>query len=135
MADRELKFRAWDVRAGQMIEDAITLTSTGGLIYCKVDAGNPFAHFDGLKWMQFTGLKDDHGKEIYEGDILEATCAPTYEFKPYEVRWSDLRASFVCYRPTQPPVNFINLPLQPSNSMENLKVLGNIYENPELLET
>ena len=131
--EREIKFRAWHKGRNEWLHHANHACNILGEMilfggWCNV----PLEELNDVVVMQFTGIKDDHGQEIYEGDILEATYAPTYELKSYEVKWSSLRAAFVCYRPEKPPVNFCNLPLQPSNSMENLKVLGNIYDNPEL---
>lgn len=76
--------------------------------------------------MQFTGLKDKNGKEIYEGDLLY--CKKTSEMFPDEDRWiSDVRyseASFT-YRGDDP--------LEENECLEEMEVIGNIYENPELL--
>lgn len=75
---------------------------------------------------QFTGLLDKNGKKIYEGDILEVNYA--YEESYLEVRfvrgvfaflWNgDLDDEFPCNAPTH----------------EWARVVGNIYDNPELLE-
>ena len=53
MKMREIKFRSWD---GEMM---------GQVLLLKLDKPSPFP------LMQFTGLKDKHGREIYEGDIVE----------------------------------------------------------------
>ena len=69
---------------------------------------------------QYTGLKDKNGKEIYEGDILHLWggeyCQGYYEFNQiFTVK--DLSDSFYL------------------GECENIEVLGNIYENPELLKS
>lgn len=83
--------------------------------------------------MQYTGLKDKNGKEIYEGDILNSmNDNPEYDIWTYKdhknliVKWSEMYASFN------------GLPDYDYNSVysfEHIEIIGNIYENPELLET
>lgn len=71
---------------------------------------------------QFTGLYDKNGKEIYEGDIVQwEECVADYTFvtQKSEVFYSENSASF-----------------EPLNEFSycNFEVIGNIYDNPELLE-
>lgn len=83
--------------------------------------------FDEVKLIQSTGLFDKNGKEIFEGDILD------YKGRKALVRWHGSYASFI-YR-------FVD-ELQKLNAEWNplylaylkCEVIGNIYENPELLE-
>lgn len=70
------------------------------------------------KLMQYTGLKDKNGKEIYEGDIVLAYIGSFDSYKKYEVKLEF---------PICSPLNLINLEHPP-------EVIGNIYENPELIE-
>nr|DAI83794.1 MAG TPA: YopX protein [Caudoviricetes sp.] len=85
------------------------------------------AYLKDVKLMQSTGLKDKNGKEVFEGDILD------YNGRKALVRWHGSYASFI-YR-------FVD-ELQKRNAewkplylaYMKCEIIGNIYENPELLE-
>ena len=69
--------------------------------------------------MQFTGLVDKNGKEIYEGDIFQffnGNNQPVFSC-PSVVEWVESDARFSAWSPR-----------------ENAVIIGNIYENPELLK-
>ncbi len=83
--------------------------------------------FDEITLMQSTGLFDRNGKEIFEGDILD------YKGRKALVRWHGSYASFI-YR-------FVDEPHKQNAEWKPLylaymkcEIIGNIYENPELLE-
>ena len=110
---REIKFRAWDIR--QRIMFGMWVLKN----LCEQDG---FYHAD-LIFMQYTGLKDKNGREIYEGDICQDK-----EDKIYEVRWNNLRARFVYY---YAPEN-AHFTYQINEVQEPMKIIGNLFENPEL---
>lgn len=106
---REIKFRAWDATDKRMLPSAY-----GNIgIFEQLEG----ATYDGeITVMQYTGLKDKNGVEIYEGDI-----ATWYGIKA-QVHWADGHAGF----------------MHGSDSIykryaEQCEVIGNIYENPGLL--
>ncbi len=84
--------------------------------------------------VQYTGLKDKAGKEIYEGDILGMLHARVSNKVYWKVGWTDSRFDL--------PVGFIwgafgmrsNIPQYIHPSVNDLEIIGNIHENPELLE-
>ncbi len=112
---RKLKFRAWDTVNKKMITPFLILHERGLSNYSEVDS------FYDL--MQYTGLKDKNGKEIYEGDILEEE--PGYYF---EVVWSEEWAKFKLQHRTKA----VQYPEW--NRGVNMTVIGNKWDNPELLK-
>lgn len=126
---RELKFRAWDTEAKCYVKDPI-LTDNFGQVYevCE-EASNKrgtclITHKPNVILEQYTGLKDKNGKEIYEGDIVVNTYYDDGEM--YKVLWVDDSVAFGME--SLDDMELYKLPL------ESLEVIGNIHDNPELLE-
>ena len=122
------KFRAWDKRFSEFVEDFFA--SEDGKIYKKsTDTGYGIAisreTSDKVILMQSTGLKDKNGKEIFEGDVVKMSkdvySEPTY----YEV----VRHRGGAYR-LESKQHGCELWLRHTDC----NVVGNIYENKELLD-
>ena len=77
--------------------------------------------------MQSTGLKDSKGKEIYEGDIVKANPNNMGKEK-FTVVWGKKRAGFRLDQKCN--CKYYAVP----NNRKEIEVIGNIYENPELLK-
>jgi len=107
---REIKFRAWQPITMRMLSWEYLLAHQ--TMMCQ------FLDPD-LKFMQYTGMHDKNGKEIYEGDILKSTQ------KNYCLRMQ-VRYDNGCFY----PVGTFNI----LGWSEEWEVIGNIYENPELLK-
>lgn len=131
MQDR-FKFRVWVKDSEEYIEDEAGechIMYNGELICGDwVDDGycGHYDYFndDEVIVEQCTGLKDKNGKLIYEGDIVR-TSYP-YAVKNYEVKWGD------CCWELRKENGFIVLYEKISEALE---VIGNIHENPDLLES
>lgn len=114
---RKIKFRAWDKKAkGWINPDAISITLSGKPMapdetWLKHDLAD-------LVLMQFTGLFDKDGKEIWESDIVR-----DWEGNVYVVAWHG--SAWWLFANEEPTSPFLG-----SNALE---VLGNIYENPGLI--
>jgi uncharacterized phage protein (TIGR01671 family) len=111
---RTIKFRAWDEDGFMFYPDRLDFKDDRITVW----NGNTFGGVGTAiaQLMQFTGLLDKNGKEIYEGDIY-ATLFPNGEWgSPQIVTWNNELAGFG---------------LLPNEICE---IFGNIYENPELLK-
>lgn len=118
---REIKFRAWDTFHKKMCfgyEYAIPFDG-GTVINHK--AGIDFVHQ--LIPMQYTGLLDKEGKEIWEGDILSNSRVNP---RIYLVKWEDFGGRFIG------DSGMITIWAKDFNMLKNI---GNVHQNPELLTT
>lgn len=125
---RELKFRAFDTE-----NKTWTFVTLGDLI-CGACTENGDKPLSGAKqvWEQYTGLKDKNGKEIYEGDVVHYTekIAPN-KSSTYEVYYDQLHAMYAL-SPVDGKIDvgeFYGYIMR-----QQYEVIGNIHENPELLE-
>ena len=123
---REIKFRAWDKENKRWIKCFYPLT--GGIetemsiIGVQGDEDEDLMYPDDVDLIWYTGLKDKNGKEIYEGDII----------KPYFDKW--VKATKVEYIDG----GFFPFVIKDWECTENAsecEVIGNVFENPELLES
>ena len=124
---RTIKFRAWNKEEKEMYYNAeqtydYRCQGKG----CFLENFGSVLKDERLEVMQYTGLKDKKGKEIYEGDIV----------KVEKIDWA-----YIYYDEDRmawgiKPINefYFDSPLLSENADLELKVIGNIYENPELLE-
>lgn len=127
---RDIKFRAWDKAEKRMVlpENAI-----GWKIHFSgsVDYKGSWATGD-LILMQYTGLKDKNGKEIYEGDVVVGEKG-NYQCRVQGVvKYGGLAFAYV--GKTDEGENWFDTITSPTWTTDSrIKVIGNIHENPELL--
>lgn len=126
-AGRKIKFRAWDEQRKTMyngealdVYDYLVAGLSNGAMF--IAAYDP--EWRELPIMQFTGLRDKNDKEIYEGDIVKFlyNSTPQTEYKG-TVKWDNDGLSW----------SFSGLLIEPT-PRKTMEIIGNIYENPELLE-
>lgn len=136
--NREIKFRAWDKEYNEMqkVRDIYFDTKTGELEYF-ISKGT-FATHNGTiethKLMQYTGLKDKNDVEIYEGDIVRVTLR-NYETFVSSVKWfgDEGYPAFDLHQVNEVFYFNSNILSTVMNDCSKVEVIGNIYENPELL--
>lgn len=134
---REIKFKAWN---GEQLRDVNTIGWTNGELDWIVTSKNHGPIDEDIKLMQYTGKKDKNGVEIYEGDILTSENYPFQDEGKYNyhgiVEWAD-EVTAICI--TKRLVNKSKRGISDGiadiiEDTEKFQVIGNIYENPELLE-
>jgi len=123
---REIKFRAWDLKTKKM-HTAENINFCGRKIVTV--QYNPVKKIclDSAILMQYTGVKDKNGVKIYEGDVIRGHTG-RYQVDCV-VRWSRGNCGFIA-EPTIMDRTY--LCLNPG-STKSYEVIGNIYENPELV--
>ena len=131
--NRKIKFRAWDSVHNKMIYikdivscgysnefDIYELYFEENGLKCRGykeyddDFGGGIADETDLPIMEYTGLKDKNGVEIYEGDLLKS-----YYEKPGIIKWNDEVGAF----------QVKGIPSQTMKRCHEMKVIGNIYES------
>lgn len=116
---REIKFRAWD---GIDMLEVTELAIQRRLIFWKFGQGNTI-RFDEIELMQYTGLKDENGVEIYFDDLTKINN------KIYRVVKLFGAVAFVCPKTG----DFWNYACNLATSKFG-ELVGNVYENHELLK-
>ncbi|MEH6944389.1 YopX family protein [Bacillus sp. JJ722] len=140
-----IKVRAWDNVKNRMYyvgeeEDVVFSFDSNGIVATDItEDEEEFKTLHHLKYMQFTGLTDKNGNEIYEGDIdsdgrnLSVICyiekygaycavpSDLYLHEDYEDKVT-YEYGYDCYFHNATPERYLN-------------IIGNIYENPELIQT
>lgn len=131
----KFKFRVWDNFFKQMyyfdFENNIEVRS--GHLWITHEEGAVSSKSPSVKIMQYTGLEDKNGREIYEGDILKDTNNAIY-YVDFIRGCFYLRTNYKSF----PHLGWTEwLPMCEIDRLAipvEFEIIGNIYENPELLE-
>ncbi len=115
--NRELRVKAWRTKAKVMspvwtMLDVITFSGAAGGL----------ANSDEVIWLQLVGLRDSEGKEVCEGDIVSG-----FDGLVGVIKWSNEDAAFVFSSKTGGAMLC-------QQYLDNFEIIGNIYQNPELIK-
>ena len=142
---REIKFRAWDKIEKKMLSWKSLCSQVSNLLN-RINGGSNW------KYLQYTGLKDKNGVEIYEGDVIMENVHYFVDcFKDASILGTDKNGNRTYKRIEKKPMH-IFLDAKKGWSLRsdtynykspfwvkddvffnNIEVIGNIYENPELI--
>ena len=137
---REYKFRVWDTENKEMLkvqELDFEDTFYGGRLSIRTDQYNDYFDIEDMILMQYTGLKDKNGKEIYEGDIVKVKLYKGEEEKYFIGKVEYFGSNFIVDADNNSEYHIYDLDgfgIDYRYHLEDCEVIGNIYDNPELLE-
>lgn len=123
---REFKFRAWHKDLKIMSTNVFNINNPDSFKAPLFEVEEPsVAVADGIIWMQYTGLLDKNGKEIYEGDIVSFFSLLNNNKLPEDEDIGEIVFGCTAF--------WIRGIAMSSFMPEQITIIGNIYENPQLL--
>lgn len=126
---RNIKFRCWDIYNKEML-DVEELNYEYGEPAIRTNMYNDYFGPKEMILMQYTGLKDKNGKEIYEEDIVKVNDEIIVK-----VIWDNNYLGYFLYANEENSIDSFENGEQPLyDYFGSIEVIGNIYENKELLE-
>lgn len=120
---KNIIFRAWD---GKVMHQNVVIVDEVAYkrgYFANIFGPNAKAGIP----MQYTGLNDKHGEDIFEGDILKNVLNPLADVKPYAIAWDNNGGCWYWYDAIASDPFFQSI-------AGDCEIIGNIYENPEVIQ-
>ncbi|MGC2982438.1 YopX family protein [Enterococcus faecalis] len=130
------KFRAWDKNTNDMVDVKTIDLEKDGSIGCIVDYNGINLDVSECVLMQYTGLKDKNGVEIFEGDVVKVTDGESEEDSYISIVKNYSNEGYPAFDIEYPPTYHYDsnvLSAIMCNVFETIEVIGNIYEDGDLL--
>jgi len=125
---REILFRAWDKKLNIMWEGIALTKLLSYLIFQSCPNADAYMalknHFKDIEWLEFTSLLDKNGKKIFEGDIFENQSGRGI------IEWWP---EHCCFGARKVGTEEMFVITSKGNTFAT-EVIGNIYENPEMVK-
>ena len=139
---REIRFKIWDKTRNKMLTSncgAFLLTQEGNAVFHQ-NGNNPLeALIEQIDYevLMYTGLKDKNGTEIYEGEIVTYSVKGFKKINKTVMTFNEEHGAYLfgIYEGVKMPCGKkTRMNKYTRKSVNNVEVIGNIYENPELLK-
>ena len=143
---KELKFRAFH-KSSKIMFDVVQIDFINKFVfsYERIRSMSKYPYFDTVSYlssecelMQFTGLKDVDGKDIFEGDVVEVEFDDYYSNNSFTIDEDSTHKGEIVFEFFGYYIKFPDMCFMSINDIAdyefNIKILGNIHQNPELLE-
>lgn len=136
---REIKYKAYHKKKGLLV-DVLSIDFENNMVTLKTETDSDeeyywwssTCHLDEVVLMQYTGLKDRNGREIYEGDIVQSNNSV---WGSSSIRGNDIQhISRVIFKDGEYLCEWETYVNNLCNELDNIEVIGNIYENKDLLK-
>lgn len=143
---KDIKFRAFHKPTSKKMFDVVQIDFTNKIVfsYERIHNTSKYSYFDTVSYnfsdcelMQYTGLTDCEGKEIFEGDIVEVEFDDYYSNDFFTIDEGSIFIGKIIFESFGYYIEFDDtyMSINDINTFNiKIKILGNIHQNPELLE-